>query len=74
MEEDELELPSYSDSVFQENPKESNTYKEVMANLNKRKPGLNDKANHGVATVSPIFYYEANDPDTVKFGNYNVLF
>jgi hypothetical protein len=60
--------------VFHENPTNSPTYKEVMSSLKKRNPGLNDRAKHGIPTVSPIFYYEANDPDTVKFGKYNVLF
>ena len=66
--------PTYSDIVFQDIAPESSAYKEVMATLQKRKPGLNDKAKHGTATVSPIFYYDANDPDTVKFSNYNVQF
>ena len=45
--------PTYTESVFQENPTDSKAYKEVMTNLKKRKPGLNDKAKHGTATVSP---------------------
>ena len=45
-----------------------------MISLKKRKSGLNKTAKHGAPTNSPTFYYEANDPDTVKFGNYNVLF
>ena len=27
-----------------------------------------------IPTVSPTFYYQANDRDTVQFGDYNVLF
>src|ERR1051325_3123894 len=70
----ETQPPTYTVSVFQENPTDSPTYKEVMSSLKKRKPGLHNKAKHGTPTISPIFYYEANDPDTVKFGKYNVLF
>ena len=72
--EEDLDVPSYSDSVFQEQSIDSKTYKEVMTSLKKRKPGLNKKGKYGVVTVSPTFYYEENDPDTVKFGKYNVLF
>ena len=67
-------LPTYTESVFQENPAGNHKYKEVMTSLKKRKAGLNKEVKHGEPTVSPIFYYEANEPDTVKFGNYNVLF
>jgi len=70
----EVQPPTYTDSVFQENPTDSPMYKEVMVSLKKRNPGLNKTAKHGMPTVSPIFYYEANDPDTVKFGKFNVLF
>ena len=60
--------PAYSDTVFQDIAPESSAYKEVTATLQKRNAGVNKKNN------SPIFYYDANDPDTVKFGNYNVQF
>ena len=42
--------------------------------LKKKNHELNNRAKQGVPTVSPIFYYEANDPDTVKFEKHNVLF
>ena len=45
-----------------------------MASLKKRNPGLNKTSKHGLSTVSPIFYYETNDPDTVRFGDYSVQF
>ena len=69
-----VQPPTYLDSVFHENPIDSPIYKEVMNSLKKRNPGLNDRAKHGTPTVSPMFYYEANDQDTVKFGKHNVLF
>ena len=45
-----------------------------MSSLKKRNTSLNDRAKHGKPTVSPVFYYESNDPDTVQFCKYNVLF
>ena len=62
------------ESVFEEHANESRMYKEVMNTLKKRKPGLNEESKTGKATISPTFYYDANDPNTVKFGKYNVLF
>lgn len=70
----EQEPPTYTHSVFLEHPTDSAKYNTVMTSLKKRNPGLNNKAKHGTPTVSPIFYFEANEPDTVKFGKYNVLF
>src|SRR5271163_3056853 len=66
--------PTYTESVFQEQANESRMYKEVMNTLKKRKPGPNEGSKTGTVTVSPTFYYDANDPNTVKFGKYNVLF
>ena len=66
--------PTYTESVFQEHANESRMYKEVMNTLKKRKPGLNEESKTGKATIFPTFYYDANDPNTVKFGKYNVLF
>ena len=71
---EETHPPTYTESVFQENPTDSPAYNEVMISLKKRKHGLNRTAKHGAPTVSPTFYYEENDPATVKYGNYNVLF
>ena len=73
-EEEEIHPPTYTESVFEEHPTDSPAYNEVMISLRKRNPGLNKTAKHGPQTNSPTFYYEANDPDTVKFGNCNVLF
>jgi len=63
----EVTPPTYTDAVFQEISTDSATYKSVITTLKKRKPGT-------TTTTSPIFYSDANDRDTVKFGNYNVLF
>ena len=70
----EIQPPTYGVSVFHENPTDCPIYSEVMSSLKKRNPGLNDRTKHGNPTVSPTFYYESNDPDTVQFGKYNVLF
>ena len=66
--------PTYTSSVFQESPSDSPKYKEVMKSLKTRNPGFKDRTKHGTPTVSPIFYYEANERGIVKFGGYPVLF
>jgi hypothetical protein len=45
-----------------------------MDSLKKEIPVINNEGKHGIPTVAPISFYETDDPDTVKFGNYNVLF
>ena len=54
--------PTYTESVFQENPPGNRKYKEVMTSLKKRNPGLNKEGKSGPATVSPTFYYEKMSP------------
>src|SRR6266536_2546500 len=67
--------PSYTESQFQENPTYLPIYNETIKILHKRNPGLSGGSRSGsVPVVSPTFYYDASDRDTVKFGNHNVLF
>ena len=52
---EEIHPPTYTESVFQENPTDSPVYNEVMSSLKKSNPGLNKTAKHGALTLSPIF-------------------
>src|SRR5580692_11607229 len=68
--------PTYAESVFEEHPSHSHAYNKVVTSLHNRKPGLQNigKGKGVIPTVSPTFYYQVNDRDTVQFGDYNVLF